>query len=109
MQLVTVNRRSPYCTTDAHLFCGKCLQTCGSTSEPKGKISVNCAEKDGYFQFHIKNSYQTYPLQASTRHSGIGLENVKKRLELQYENQYSLTIDKQDDSFCIDLTINLNC
>ncbi|GAA4171338.1 hypothetical protein GCM10022218_11230 [Sphingobacterium ginsenosidimutans] len=75
----------------------------------KGKISVNCAEKDGYFQFHIKNSYQTYPLQASTRHSGIGLENVKKRLELQYENQYSLTIDKQDDSFCIDLTINLNC
>lgn len=75
----------------------------------KGKISVNCAEKDGYFQFHIKNSYQTYPLQASTRHSGIGLENVKKRLELQYENQYSLTIDKQDDSFCVDLTINLNC
>jgi len=75
----------------------------------KGKISVNCSEKDGYFQFHIRNSYQTYPLQTSTRHSGIGLENVKKRLELQYENQYSLTIDKQDDSFCVDLTINLNC
>ncbi|MGE8244127.1 MAG: sensor histidine kinase [Sphingobacterium sp.] len=75
----------------------------------KGKICVNCSEKDGYFQFHIRNSYQPYPLQTSTRHSGIGLENVKKRLELQYENLYTLTIDKRDDSFCVDLTINLNC
>ncbi|OOG18048.1 hypothetical protein BWD42_12225 [Sphingobacterium sp. CZ-UAM] len=77
--------------------------------DQKGKISVNCTEKDGYFQFHIRNSYRNYPLQVSNKHSGIGLENVKKRLELQYENQYSLKIDKQDTSFCVDLTINLNC
>lgn len=77
--------------------------------DQKGKIMLNCAEKEGYFQFHISNSYQEYPQQASTRHSGIGLENVKKRLELQYEKNYSLRIEKRDNNFCVDLTIDLNC
>ncbi len=31
-------------------------------------------------------------------HHGIGLENVKKRLELQYGDSYSLTIDDQNQS-----------
>lgn len=75
----------------------------------KGKISLNCTEKNGHFRFQISNSYQAYPQQASTRHSGIGLENVKKRLELQYEKNYSLTIKKHDNSFCVELTIDLNC
>lgn len=74
----------------------------------KGSIELSCVEEEGKLQFNISNSYQDYPQLASTGHSGIGLENVKKRLELQYENNYSLTIHKLDNSFTIQLTIDLN-
>ncbi len=74
----------------------------------KGSILLSCVEEGGQLQFNISNSYQEYPHLTSTGHSGIGLENVKKRLELQYENNYSLTIHKLDSSFAVQLTIDLN-
>lgn len=39
--------------------------------------------------------------------SGIGLENVKRRLELIYPHQYQLNIDHVDKQYTITLTINL--
>lgn len=77
--------------------------------DQKGKISLNCVEVGGHLQFQISNSYQDYPQQISPRHSGIGLENVKKRLDLQYEKLYALKIEKQDGNFCVELKIDLNC
>lgn len=77
--------------------------------EQKGKISLHCVEEDGHFHFRISNSYHEYPRQVSSGPSGIGLENVKRRLELQYENNYTLTIEKRDDTFCVELNIDLNC
>ena len=36
---------------------------------------------------------------------GIGLENVRKRLDLIYEDEYTLTIDKKQKSYCVTLKI----
>ena len=39
--------------------------------------------------------------------SGIGLDNVKKRLDLLYPNCYSLDIEDMPDYFKVDLKIYL--
>jgi len=38
---------------------------------------------------------------------GIGLENVRKRLELQYQDRYFLKVEPEEDRFNILLTIEL--
>lgn len=39
---------------------------------------------------------------------GIGLANIKRRLELLYKEDYILKINKEDNSFRIDLSLKLN-
>ncbi|GHS96394.1 histidine kinase [Bacteroidia bacterium] len=40
--------------------------------------------------------------------NGVGLETVKRRLEILYPNRYSLQIDKKNDLFCVSLMIYLD-
>ncbi len=40
--------------------------------------------------------------------NGIGLDNIKKRLELLYPKQYELTINDNAAHFEVDLKIRLN-
>ena len=39
---------------------------------------------------------------------GIGLKNVRRRLDLLYKDTYSLDIQSNTDKFTVDLIINLN-
>ena len=39
--------------------------------------------------------------------SGIGIANVRKRLEITYPNQHSLTCKGKDDTYIVNLEINL--
>jgi LytS/YehU family sensor histidine kinase len=52
--------------------------------------------------FEIKNSSS----KDSTYNEGIGLENIKKRLELLYPNQYNLTIHENESDFEVLLKLN---
>ena len=44
-------------------------------------------------------------VQNSKTTAGIGLANVKRRLDLLYENKYQLMIDKQPSLFKVTLSI----
>lgn len=54
-------------------------------------------------EFLVKNNYDKN--QTTSVNSGIGLKNVKRRLDLLYDNKYSLCINKSDDFF--EVVLNL--
>lgn len=64
-------------------------------------IEVKVEENELFFQ--ISNSIQD--LERST--SGIGLENIRKRLEMLYKDNYELSINQTDHEFAVSLRIQL--
>lgn len=80
-----------------------------SSSSMTEQISIHIKSKildDGILIFTCEN---TYSEQTNVEHlgSGIGLQNVKKRLELVYPNQYELKIGSEQDVFKVELQISL--
>lgn len=64
-------------------------------------------EEDGHIAFYCENNYSEETNTKSLSH-GIGLENVKKRLQLLYPNDHSLMIKKHEGLYQVTLAINLN-
>ena len=54
--------------------------------------------------FEIQNNFED---QGTKDKKGIGLENLKKRLELLYPNRHKLTIVKEEDVFIVNLQLYL--
>ena len=69
-------------------------------------IDINIELVENVLKFVCKNSYQ---LQSNTENisNGIGLENVKKRLELLYPNEYLFEIKDHDNIYEVHLSIEL--
>jgi len=75
----------------------------------KGYIKISCKEKDNNLYFYVENSYSdraTYKKKDGT--GGIGLQNVKKRLKLQYSGSHDLKIETDDHIFKITLRLTLS-
>jgi len=75
--------------------------------EGRSFIHITASTKKEQFYFTVKNSYTHTAMDDSIK-SGIGLANVRKRLELLYPDQYELTIDRASDFFTINLRIALD-
>lgn len=67
------------------------------------KMSIDCS--DGKLRFISSNT--TVSGNGSKDHGGIGISNVKRRLELDYHNRYDLQIAQQGDEFIVKLDLNL--
>jgi two-component system, LytTR family, sensor kinase len=76
----------------------------GSLQQPS--IHVSMAVIDSELHFIVKNKFEERG-DLKDKTSGIGLANVKRRLELLYPGKHVLKIDKQSDWFTIDLVIIL--
>ena len=66
------------------------------------KIELSCTNEN--LEFYIENNF-TKPETSST---GIGLENIKKRLDLLYKGNYNLTIDDTNNIFKVNLKLKHN-
>jgi len=74
----------------------------------KIKIDIEAAlSDDNILNFNCKNSFQ--PLSNTDNLTkGIGLENVRKRLNILYPNAHQLNIRNQENIFEVNLKIDLN-
>lgn len=61
-------------------------------------------EESGRLQFFMNNSKKE---KAKDSVSGIGIENVKKRLEILYPKKHQLIINESETEFSVDLIIDL--
>jgi len=73
-------------------------------SEHANIVRVNVKKENGEM---ICNVYNTTNNSANKNSEGIGLKNVKRRLELLYPEKYQLKIDQQDHSYEVKLSITL--
>lgn len=69
----------------------------------KVTLRLNCGMKDSYFIISIENNFE--PGFSKPRGTGIGLQNVKRRLELIYGQPDLLEIVKTDNLFKVTIFI----
>ena len=62
---------------------------------------------NGFLNFYCENHFDKSETDKDKGH-GIGLETVKKRLDLIYKNNYNLSINTDNSVFKVNLEINLN-
>ncbi len=77
-----------------------------SSQSVENFIHINIRIVEKFVIFAVKNSkIDTKPQDSQS--GGIGLENIKKRLELLYPEKYELTIEDKEKYFNVELKINL--
>jgi hypothetical protein len=69
-------------------------------------IKIQLSE-EGSLDFYCRNSYQPGNNEVNLSSFGIGLENVRKRLELLYPDTHQLNIREADNSFEVHLKMQL--
>lgn len=72
------------------------------------KLIVHISVKEGQLFFTVANTYMPVTLVKSTVGGGIGLKNVRKRLELQYPQKHHLQIQSSESYYQILLQLTLN-
>ncbi len=68
------------------------------------KIKATLTTTSNFIEFNIQNTSK----ETSNSKKGIGLENIKKRLEMLFKRHYSLKITQQNNNFEVNLKIPLN-
>lgn len=69
-------------------------------------VHVELSRSNGTFVFSVENSKENQ-LQKTLIPGGIGLNNVKRRLELLYPDKHQLKIHNEDDIFKVELELRV--
>ncbi|PQJ80118.1 sensor histidine kinase [Polaribacter porphyrae] len=92
------------------VFVENAFKHLGNLENEQSKVLVNISEENDKIKFTCKNTIDIIDEQHHNLEkgkSGIGLVNAKKRLELLYTDKYQLKIDKTDDLYCVNLTLEV--
>lgn len=72
----------------------------------KSFIHISLEFHDKTIHFHCRNSIGESSFQGDGQHGGIGLDNVRKRLNLLFADHHVLDIQKKENEFLVDLNID---
>jgi len=74
--------------------------------EAEAGISIQFKITEHRILFNVTNAFDATKNRVKDETSGIGLENVRRRLELIYPNNHKLEISTKDNRYKVELTIN---
>lgn len=72
------------------------------------EINIELKAKHNMLQFTVSNKYNKDVQDIKDKTSGIGLQNVRRRLNLLYRNAHTLLIADNDNRFVVSLQLNLH-
>ncbi len=84
-------------------FVENALKYCDFATNPNAKIEIKLKSNATKIDFEITNSFS--PKNGNKEQSGVGLKNVRERLQLYYSDNYSLEINEQARIFLVKLEI----
>lgn len=84
-----------------------CFKHCDFDTNDKAFIKINLEIKDEILHFNTINTKDDQN-QQKDRVRGVGLENIRKRLDLKYKDAYQLLVNSKENTFAVDLKLFLN-
>ena len=69
-------------------------------------VHISLAQDRHSLRFAVSNTVETSPVNSLEGPSGIGLENIKRRLELYYRDRFTLHTRRKEDYFEAELVLN---
>ncbi len=78
-----------------------------NSQDDKIFIDISLRRREHSILFSVKNSYVRSEAKSefTKRHSGFGLESVRKRLDMLYQNMHDLKIRESDREYAIELIL----
>jgi sensor histidine kinase YesM len=74
------------------------------SADEKGFIYINLEQRKNILSLKVENSKSNKAVKKG-KEEGIGLENIKKRLDIHYAERYSLTVKDMDTVYFLQLII----
>ena len=78
-----------------------------SPNSPACNVLIQLTAENGVLQLEILNQKSKGNVNKVDGSEGIGLTNIKKRLELLYKNKHELQFDENDTKYQVKLNLNL--
>jgi two-component system LytT family sensor kinase len=80
----------------------------GISNREPSFINISMKIDNQNIDFNVKNSISCATSNQPENKTGIGLENVKKRLKLLFDDKYTLTINNTENMHEVILQINIS-
>jgi two-component system, LytTR family, sensor kinase len=74
----------------------------------KPSVDINLSSENGIIDLDISNFYDNISKQNEAGHSGFGLINLRKRLDLVYPGKYTFLTESREFLYHVKLTIDTN-
>ncbi len=76
----------------------------GVSTQNVSEINISIGIQKNELKLKVQNT----KVKEATSHTGLGIENTKKRLQLIYPGKHSLQLENNKDNFVVSLSIQLN-